>query len=331
MGQSGSTEDCESSPNVSDSSMSFKGSYTSTHTSDIFTANYDLLGNLGEGSFGVVYKAKNRQTNDVHAVKKIKFTVDVTQREKFVRETELLKEIKGHENIVSLIDILSDRHDLYIVLEFCDLGDLDHYVAGTYLSVDSKVLLMYDMSNGLDFLHQNNIVHRDLKSANVLVTSSEVHGRPLCKIADFGEAKIQAFTGHLSNMASNPFPSYLTSAHGTMAYIAPEVLQYHYTKSCDVFSLGVIFYALFTHLFWNGMTNILNPFVDDQCMYEVSFDKIKVAVKGLKALPKQSRKLTLKMLKTDYHQRAECGTVKDTLSTYIRNPETGTGNKCILS
>ncbi|XP_046560995.1 serine/threonine-protein kinase pdik1l-A-like isoform X2 [Haliotis rubra] len=266
---------------------------------------YDLEETLGEGSFGVVYRAINRETNEFVAVKEIKS--DLTQREKFVKETELLRESGGHGNIVSIIESFEFEPDgFYIVLEYCELGDLNRYVTKTHVSVDSKVLFMYDMSNGLDFLHQINIVHRDMKPANVLVTESQIHGRPVCKISDLGEARM-----HASDMTSDTLPSYLTSTHGTMAYIAPEVLLGHYTKSCDVFLLGVIFYALFSDY------EYLNPFVDGQCMYEVAFSRIQSALAGLQTLPTELRDLTLKMLKKDYHDRVECSTVKETLDTYI--------------
>ncbi|XP_078666557.1 serine/threonine-protein kinase 35-like [Branchiostoma floridae x Branchiostoma belcheri] len=125
---------------------------------------------------------------------------------------------------------------MWIVLELCPLGDMDGFVLSEDYDRALDLSIMRQVAAGIAFLHENGIVHRDVKPANILFT-----GRPWCpeaKIADFGLAKLYtAVTG-------GGAPGGLVSGKGTPCFVAPEVVQPPYTEKCDVFSMGVVFAAL---------------------------------------------------------------------------------------
>uniref|UniRef100_A0A674N9Q8 Cyclin-dependent kinase 21 n=1 Tax=Takifugu rubripes TaxID=31033 RepID=A0A674N9Q8_TAKRU len=202
---------------------------------------YELLAEIGEGSYGKVYKAREEGGKQrLLAVKKFNFRGDASQvgiPAVMVREAALMRKMKyfNHPNIVKLLDVsvvpAGRSLDLTLVLEYVD-QDLSTYlskVPASGLSRDAIKDLMQQLLRGLDFLHTNLVVHRDLKPENILVSS---HGE--VKIADFGLARIYSF-----NIA-------LTPGVVTLWYRAPEVLLNSvYMFSVDMWSVGCIFAELF--------------------------------------------------------------------------------------
>ncbi|XP_071324941.1 cyclin-dependent kinase 6 isoform X2 [Trachinotus anak] len=202
---------------------------------------YELLSEVGEGSYGKVYKA--REVGDQQrllAVKKFNIHGDTTDSgipAFMIREVALLRKMKyfNHPNIVKLLDAsvvpVGRSLDLTLVLEYID-QDLSTYlskVPASGLSRDCIKDVMQQLLQGLDFLHTNMVLHRDLKPENILVSS-----RREVKIADFGLARIYTF-----NIA-------LTPGVVTLWYRAPEVLLNSvYMSSVDVWSAGCIFAELF--------------------------------------------------------------------------------------
>ncbi|XP_008327687.1 cyclin-dependent kinase 6 [Cynoglossus semilaevis] len=203
--------------------------------------SYELLSEVGEGSHGKVYKAREVGANHRYlAVKKFDFRGYDPERgipAFIIREVALLRKMKqfNHPNIVKLLDAAVDQVDrnlgLTLVLEYID-QDLSTYlskVPASGLRFDCIKNLMLQLLRGLDFLHMNLVLHRDLKPDNVLVSS-----RGEVKIADFGLARIYTF-----NIA-------LTPGVVTLWYRAPEVLLNSvYMSSVDMWSAGCIFAELF--------------------------------------------------------------------------------------
>ena len=153
------------------------------------------------------------------------------------RELAIVDQVLEHENIVKIIEdfATNDRGYLqvYIVMEFCEGGDLNDYIIKNEPELKERFNLMTDMARGVLYLHSQNIVHRDLKPENVLLTNTGQ--RYICKITDFGLSRIKE---HKKEMFSTQC--------GTLAYIAPEIIDGRpYSNSVDVFALGLLFFAVY--------------------------------------------------------------------------------------
>uniref|UniRef100_A0A673ABY7 cyclin-dependent kinase n=1 Tax=Sphaeramia orbicularis TaxID=375764 RepID=A0A673ABY7_9TELE len=161
---------------------------------------YDLLAEVGHGSYGTVYKARQVGGEQrLLAVKKLNVRADASEAgipPYMIREVALLRKMKhfNHPNIVNLLDATVVLRglgiDLTLVLEYID-QDLSTYLSkapASGLSRDCIKDLMQQLLQGLDFLHTNMVLHRDLKPENILISSC---GK--VKIADFGLARIYTF------------------------------------------------------------------------------------------------------------------------------------------
>lgn len=148
------------------------------------------------------------------------------------REIEVLKMCQ-HASIVKLIDLFETGEEYFVVMEHMKGGDLFDYMSNQGFKIQEahaqKIILQ--LIQGVRYLHSFGIVHRDLKLENIMMSDSSDTAQP--KIVDFGLSKML----QPNDTATEPF--------GTMGYIAPEVLlQKPYSFSCDVWSIGCIFYAL---------------------------------------------------------------------------------------
>ncbi|KAJ1654398.1 Cyclin-dependent kinase catalytic subunit [Dispira simplex] len=191
--------------------------------------NYIKVEKVGEGTYGVVYKARERTTGRIVAMKKIRLeSEDEGVPSTAIREISLLKEL-DHENIVRLLDIVHSEAKLYLVFEFLDL-DLKRYMESTApagLTAQHVKSYMHQLVKGIAFCHSHRILHRDLKPQNLLI---DQHG--MLKLADFGLAR--AF--------GVPLRSY-THEVVTLWYRSPEILlgSRHYSTGVDMWSAGCIF------------------------------------------------------------------------------------------
>ena len=146
---------------------------------------------------------------------------------------EIINRALDHENIVSIPGYFSHLGRIYIVMEFCEGGDLQDYIIKNEPKLNERFNLMTDMARGVLYLHSQNIVHRDLKPENVLLTNTGQ--RYICKITDFGLSRIME---HKQEMFSTHC--------GSPPYFAPEIIEgYAHSKPVDVFSLGLIFFAVY--------------------------------------------------------------------------------------
>ncbi|OQR99064.1 cell division protein kinase [Achlya hypogyna] len=188
-------------------------------------------GAIGEGTYGVVYKALDLKTQEIVALKRIRLEVeDEGIPSTALREISILRELE-HPNIVKLLNCLQDAGKLYLVFEFVD-RDLKRFMDATLGVVDPALVkaYMYQLLKGLAFCHSRGIMHRDLKPQNLLVSRTGA-----LKIADFGLAR--AF--------SLPVRKY-THEVITLWYRAPEILlgQDTYSPPVDIWSVGTIFAEL---------------------------------------------------------------------------------------
>lgn len=191
---------------------------------------YERLEKIGEGTYGVVYRSRNKETNEIVALKKIRLEAeDEGVPSTAIREISLLKEMKD-ENVVRLLDIVHSETKLYLVFEFLDM-DLKRYMdkVGDGAGMDADIVkkFTYQLIKGVHYLHAHRILHRDLKPQNLLINKD---GN--LKIADFGLARAFGI----------PLRTY-THEIVTLWYRAPEVLlgSRHYSTGVDMWSVGCIF------------------------------------------------------------------------------------------
>lgn len=191
---------------------------------------------LGHGHYGVVRKCMDRETKEWLAIKSIRKS-KVSKIEVLKREIEILKEVQ-HPHIIRLVDVYEDSKYLHLVTELCTGGELfDRIIAKTqseegHYSEHDAASIVRDILDAIAYCHDvKQIVHRDLKPENFLFLTEE-EDSPI-KIIDFGLSR--------HNDANQGI---MQTKVGTPYYVAPEVLRRQYTKSCDIWSIGVITYIL---------------------------------------------------------------------------------------
>ncbi|HEV2468182.1 MAG TPA: serine/threonine-protein kinase [Candidatus Sulfotelmatobacter sp.] len=199
---------------------------------------YEVVGELGRGAMGVVYKARDPQIDRLVAVKTVSLWGQEPDEEKefrlrFMNEAQAAGRLH-HSGIVGVFDVGEnpENRDPYIVLEFVAGESLNRILSREKkLPLDYALQLAIEIAEALDYAHAQGVIHRDIKPANILITQ-DGHA----KIADFGIAKL--------NLAHFTLPGRVL---GTPAYMAPEQLS---GEGCDgrsdLFSLGVILYAIVT-------------------------------------------------------------------------------------
>ncbi|CAD5122471.1 DgyrCDS10894 [Dimorphilus gyrociliatus] len=192
--------------------------------------DYIVTDKLGEGTYGVVYKAKFKETNEIVAMKKIRLeNEDEGIPSTAIREISMLRELK-HQNVVRLQDIILEENRIYLIFEFLSM-DLRKYMDALpdeeQLPFDLVQSYLHQIITGMRFCHERRVLHRDLKPQNLLIDRTG-----LIKLADFGLAR--AF--------SVPVRVY-THEVVTLWYRAPEVLlgSEYYSTPIDIWSIGCIF------------------------------------------------------------------------------------------
>lgn len=189
---------------------------------------YQKLEKIGEGTYGVVYKSRDKQTGDTIALKKIRLEDDNEGvPSTAIREISLLKSL-NHPNVVRLRDVVHDETKLYLIFEYLD-QDLKKYMntVGTGLPPHTVKSFMYQMLSALVFCHTHRVLHRDLKPQNILIDK-----QGSLRLADFGLARAFGL----------PIKTY-THEVVTLWYRAPEILLggRQYSTPVDIWSVGCIF------------------------------------------------------------------------------------------
>lgn len=200
--------------------------------------NYELAGLLGVGGMGEVYRAVD--TRLFNRPVAIKFLADHLARdahalERFMREIEVIARLH-HPHIVTIFDRGEHEGRHYFVMEYLEGFDLAHLIEHPELrDLDQKLRLARQVAEGLDHLHRNGVVHRDVKPANIRVCTSR--GKDEIKLVDFGIVRVRR--SHLTQEHGQP---------GTYAYMAPEQLRNEAADPdprSDLFSLGIVLHQLF--------------------------------------------------------------------------------------
>lgn len=195
---------------------------------------YFKLYKIGEGVYGIVRKAQNRETREFVAIKRIRINdEDDGVPYTVINEIAALKELKGHKNIVSLIEYTWESDKIYLVFEFMNY-DLREYIDVIRCDMDPRLIksYMYQLLLGVHHCHKHRIIHCDLKPRNLLIDN-----KGLLKIADFGLSKF-----------ADVKPRDYSSCVQTIWYRAPEVLlgMTKYSMNIDMWSIGCIFVEMVT-------------------------------------------------------------------------------------
>jgi cyclin-dependent kinase len=187
---------------------------------------YQKLEKIGEGTYGIVYKAKHKQTGELLALKKIRLEAeDEVIPSTAIREISLLKQLQ-HPNIVKLYDVIHTEKKLTLVFEFVD-QDLKKYLDACGdggLDIMTVKSFLFQLLQGIAFCHMHRVLHRDLKPQNLLIN---IEGE--LKLADFGLARAFGI----------PVRSY-THEVVTLWYRPPDVLMgsRRYSTQVDIWSVG---------------------------------------------------------------------------------------------
>ncbi|KAL0233455.1 hypothetical protein PCE1_001970 [Barthelona sp. PCE] len=196
-------------------------------------SRFTRLTKLGEGAYGVVFKARDNETGKIVALKKIRLDMpEEGTPSTTIREISLLRELSTHPNVVPLLDVVHTDDRLYLVFEYVEQDLRKHIDSFGKTKLELNLIKSYvrQMLEGLKYCHSRRVIHRDLKPQNILVNREG----QLC-LADFGLAR--AF--------SLPIRQY-THEVVTLWYRAPEILlgTAHYSLAVDLWSVGAIFAEL---------------------------------------------------------------------------------------
>lgn len=194
---------------------------------------YDFGDPIGQpGSFGYARRCMKKGTEKLLAVKVIRKSA--FKRKHYVtlrREVEIMATLPPHPNVIHFEAAFEDAENIYLVMELCEGGELFDRITkkGQYSERDAAVLCR-QMLSSIAHLHESEIAHCDIKPDNFLFLTKDDDS--VIKLIDFGMSRRQEFA------------EYHTDAVGTPYYVAPEVLDNHYTKGADIWSLGVVFFIM---------------------------------------------------------------------------------------
>jgi len=197
---------------------------------------YEVLGELGQGAMGVVYRAKDPLIDRVVAIKTINLGLALDEKEEY--ESRFYQEAKAagrlnHPNIVTIYDVGKSGDVAYIAMEFLEGRELrDIMNDDGLLPVDQVLDIVAQVAQGLAYAHEHEIVHRDVKPSNIMVMR-DGHA----KVTDFGIAR----------MASSTVRTQTGMVLGSPKYMSPEqVMGKTIDQRSDIFSLGVMLYEMLT-------------------------------------------------------------------------------------
>lgn len=287
-------------------------------STDILVQDIQIEEHLAKGGFKDVYRAKWRGEEVAVGIIDTQKLADDDLSD-IEKELNLLKQLR-HDNIVNFMGMsklmgypkTSDKdkkkqklkcQKVYILTEFCPFGDLSDYMQSRKRpSLKRQVELMYDIAFGVSYLHHRRpdvIIHRDLKSTNILIDKDE-----RAKIADFGLAKIK-------NKARKLL---MHSVVGTLNWQAPEMWknQPSYTESVDIYSCGLIFWEI---LQW-GNVYPFDGLNDFQIYEKVGKKNLRPSIDEIKA-PKELLDLIESMWQADPKKRPNIGNVIQVLNGLI--------------
>ena len=246
---------------------------------ELILGKYRLLEYLGSGSFSSVFRAREEMTNRIVAIKALSRDAYPADRMRYLlTELQAMSNIWGHPNIVSIhtVEPGKDNYLAWIVMEYIEGDNLHQLVQQGDLSLNDVLNIGIDICNGLKAAHAYNILHRDIKPQNILLTSKKE-----AKIADFSIARIFG--------ESTEFAVTMT---GTRRYMAPEQNYGAYDYRADLYATGLVLYEAMTKHF---------PFSGEAD--EIDRKKASGEIENLERCPEEFRNFSMKALHRDVDKR----------------------------
>ena len=190
---------------------------------------------IGQGAYGIVYKATDSDGRPIAAKR-----VDTKDKRRLSKISTELEKLIGldHPNIVGVFDVHRDEDCLWIIMELCECGDFNKFLKSRTLTMEEQLDVMIQLAQGVDYLHQRNVIHRDIKPLNILVACDNPI---LVKLTDFDVSKFLDESYSTSAMSTDV---------GTLAFKAPEFFQkvasgkLRYHRNVDEYALGLTLLAM---------------------------------------------------------------------------------------
>lgn len=248
---------------------------------------YNVISTIGQGSYGIVYKIMNKTTNELYTMKTIpkqNQTIHHIQKQ-IIKEIEFLEQI-DHPNIIKIHEFYDLEDKICIISELCEGSPLSKYKGSPEMSSELEIaIIMFQLLSAINYCHNNNIIHRDIKPNNILIDNKHYKGHFNIKLTDFGTAKLYI----------NPEkPNIIGSTHFT----APEVLNGTYAQKSDLWSCGVLLYYLLTTKYpFDGNDNNEIYTKIKNCVYD------KLEGKQYKKISSEAKDFVYKLIKVDYNER----------------------------
>ena len=202
------------------------------HVLKVKSYSIDQTEVLGQGAFGIVYKGRDINNTSI-AVKRINGQI---HPKILTQDLDRFLDL-DHPNVMKILDVEKDKNIVWIMMPFCNFGDLSHFYRRRDVLPETNLEVMKQIMAGISYLHSEDIVHRDIKPGNILVTSST----PLhLQLADFDLCKCLNPEVDTSLMMSNV---------GTLAFKAPEFFErtrekIEYHRNVDIYAAGLTFLAI---------------------------------------------------------------------------------------
>ena len=264
--------------------------------------NYLIKNIIGIGTFGKVKLGIYIPTKEKVAIKiieksKLENKGDIIRLK---REFEIIVKF-NHPNLVKVKDILEDKNNYYIIMDYCEGGELFKYILKKgYLSEKESSFYFYQLINGLEYIHSLGIVHRDLKPENILLTKNHI-----LKIIDFG----------LSNYFKKG--NLLNTPCGSPCYASPEMIirdNYDGTK-IDIWCCGIILYIMLSGYFpfnFNDNDDMFNQIIDCDIEYPNYLSNIAVDLLKKIIVPNPKKRINIKEIKNHpFYKKGKYYFIKD--------------------
>ncbi|MBW2000783.1 MAG: serine/threonine protein kinase, partial [Deltaproteobacteria bacterium] len=198
---------------------------------------YEIIGELGQGAMGIVYKARDPKINRLVAIKTIRFSDEFEEgkindiKQRFFREAEIAGKL-SHRSIVAIYDVGEDYDLTYMAMEYLEGENLIKYCQkDTLLPIRKALYIVEETASALNYAHGQEVIHRDIKPANIMLLKN---GR--VKVTDFGIAKAVTSSETKSGIIL-----------GTPNYMSPEQINGQKIDGrSDIFSLGIVLFQLLT-------------------------------------------------------------------------------------
>jgi len=283
--------------------------------------HYEIEKLLGKGGMGMVYLARDVRLDRPVAFKVLKpeLTADPDRRRRFLREAQAASAVT-HPAIAQIYDVGEEGETIFIAMEFVEGRTVRQLIIDQELDLSGAVEIALQVAEGLGRAHAKGIVHRDIKSDNIMVTP-DGHA----KILDFGLAKLldpdagQPSEGQDPTQMETVAQTQLGMVMGTIAYMSPEQARGRAVdQTSDVFSLGVVIYEMVTgELPFKGESPV-------DTMHAIAFEEVRPVTVVRKNLPPELHRIVSRCLRKKAEDRfRDAGELADDLKKLKRDLDSG--------